>query len=253
MVMRVTEPMARPKAMTQRTFAGLGLALALVLALPTLGSAEPPGVAKKVGTERIVVTPPTQAPAAATPTAPTPPPTAPAPAAAAGGQSPSAAAAKAPSGPPPEVHKGEEGLPPAVAKMRRRLLDAAYSGDLQRLKVAMQVNEMPPVVSVNEVADPIEHLKAQSGDGQGLEILAILTDVLEASWARINVGTPQEMYVWPSFVALPLDRLDPAQTVEIYKILTSSDLEEMKSVGRYTFYNVGIGPDGTWHWFKPAD
>ena len=77
--------------------------------------------------------------------------------------------------------------------------------------------------------------------------------MLEAGWARINPGTPQEMFVWPAYAAMPLDHLEPGQVVELYKIVTSSDLEEMKSVGRYTFYTVGIGPDGTWHWFKLAD
>ena len=152
-----------------------------------------------------------------------------------------------------EAHRGDEGLPPAVARMRKRLLDAAYSGDLQRLKIVMQSNEMPPVLSINEIGDPIEYLKTQSGDGQGLELLAILTDVLEAPWIRTKPGTPQETYVWPAFAAMAIDKLEPAQLVEIYKILTSSDFEEMKGAGKYTFYSVGIGPDGTWHWFKPAD
>jgi hypothetical protein len=206
---------------------------------------ETTGDAKKVGTERIVVPP--AAPQGA-PQTPGPHDAAPA------GASPAPAGAdKKPPTTPIEVHKGLDGLPPQVVKMRQRLLDAAYSGDMQKLKVAAQTNETPPIFSVNEIGDPIAYLKSQSGDGQGLEILAILTDVLEASWVRLNPGTPQEMYVWPAFAAIPLDKLEPGQTVELYKIVTSSDLEEMKSVGRYTFYTVGIGPDGTWHWFKPAD
>ena len=211
------------------TRGGRGLASAALVAM-MLGFAVPAGAApseppKKVGTERIVVDPKAPAPVVA----PAPP----------AGQ--------------PEVNRGEEGLPPAVVKMRKRLLDAAYSGDLQRLKIAIQSNEMPPVFSINEIGDPIEYLKAQSGDGQGLELLAILTDVLEAPWTRLQPGTPQEVYVWPAFVATPPDKLDAAELVEIYKIVTSSDFEEMKNVGKYTFYTVGIGPDGTWHWFKPAD
>lgn len=201
--------------------------VALTLAFVAPATAAPSDPPKKVGTERIVVDP--------KPVAPVVPPAA---AATAGG---------------PEIHAGDEGLPPPVARMRRRLLDAAYSGDLQRLKMVMQSNEMPPVFSINEIGDPIEYLKTQSGDGQGLELLAILTDVLEAPYARIKSGTPQETYLWPAHAALPLDKLEPAQLVEIYKIVTSSDFEEMKGAGKYTFYTVGIGPDGTWHWFKLAD
>lgn len=227
------------------------LAAALVVALagvPALASrvvAQDAGPAKKVGTERIVVTPPAPA-APATPAAPAPTP------APAGTVAPATVPAQ-PTGPLPEVHKGEADLPPAVAKMRKRLLDAAYSGDMQRLKMVIQSNEMPPVFSVNEIGDPIDFLEKQSGDGKGLEILAILTDVLESSWVHVNAGKPQDMYVWPSYAALPVDKLEPAQLVELYKIVTSSDFEEMKGSGRYTFYSVGIGPDGTWHWFRPAD
>ena len=215
------------RASSMVTRGARALARGAVVALALL--AEPAGAApsdppKKVGTERIVVDPKPQ-PAI--------------------GESVASGAV--------EYREGEEGLPPAVARMRKRLLDAAYSGDLQRLKMVMQSNEMPPVFSIHEIGDPIEFLKTQSGDGQGLELLAILTDVLEAPWTRLKPGTPQETYVWPAFVATPLDKLEPAQMVALYKILTSSDVEEMKGAGKYTFYGVGIGPDGTWHWFKPAD
>ncbi len=220
----------------------LMVVLALSSTLPCAIAAPDPAIgdAKKVGTERITV--PSAPPPAETPPAPH-------------GTTPGSPVFSLPRPvlPPAEVHKGLEGLPPAVAKMRQRLIDAAYSGDLQRLKIVMQSNETLPIFSVNEVRDPIEYLKTQSGDGQGLELLAILTDLLESSWAHVNAGKPQEMYVWPAYAALPLDHLEPGQLVELYKIVTSSDLEEMKSSGRYTFYTVGIGPDGTWHWFKPAD
>lgn len=212
---------------------------------PAGATGEPSGDTKKVGTERIVVPP---APPSGGVQAPGPHDGAPSitPTTGAGED-------KKPPTTPIEVHKGLDGLPPPVVKMRQTLLDAAYSGDLERLKAAVQASTTPPLFSVNEIGDPIAYLKGQSGDGQGLEIMAILTDILESSWVRLNPGTPQEMYVWPAFAALPLDKLAPGQTVELYKIVTSSDLEEMKSVGHYTFYTVGIGPDGAWHWFKPAD
>ena len=151
------------------------------------------------------------------------------------------------------VHKGEEGLPPLVAKTRRAILDAAYSGDLSRLRVVLQQSETPVSLSVNEVGDPIEYLKSQSGDGEGLEILAILTDILEAGWVRTDPNTPRETYVWPSFAARKIDNLAPDELVELYKIVTSADYDEMKTAGKYIFYGVGIGADGTWHYFKTMD
>jgi hypothetical protein len=155
--------------------------------------------------------------------------------------------------PAPEVNHGTEALPPKVAATRKQILDAAYSGDMTQLKKVMQHNEVLPAVSVNDVGDPIDYLKSQSGDGEGLEILAILTDVLESGWARVDAGKPTEMFVWPYFAELPLDKLTPEQKVEAFKILTSADYDEMKTDGKYRFYTVGIGPDGTWHYFKIAE
>ena len=154
---------------------------------------------------------------------------------------------------PTEFHKSTEEPPPPVASMRKRMLDAAYSGDMDQLKALIQQSAPPPAFSVNEIADPIDYLKTQSGDGGGLEILAIMTDVLEEGWAHVDIGTPQEMYVWPYFAVLPMDKLTAPQLVDVYKIVTSSDFEEMKSSGTYSFYAVGIGPDGTWRYFKPND
>ena len=240
----------RPQTAT-RQFGGLvrlaaALIAAYVTALPA-GAAQEPSATKKVGTERIVVTPPKSTTAPATTT----PPTGPEPETF---EDRKATARPAPASDPkavlPEIHEGEADLPPAVAKMRRKILDAAYSGDMNRLKIAIQANEMPPIFSVNEIGDPIEFLERQSGDGKGMEILAILTTVLESDWVRLDAGKPQEMFLWPAWAAIPPDRLTQAQMVKVYKILTSSDFEEMKSLNHYTFYSVGIGPDGTWHWFK---
>jgi len=155
----------------------------------------------------------------------------------------------------PETHRpGDEALLPApVAAMRKRILDAAYSGDMDKLKAVIQSSGTPPLFSVNEISDPIDYLKTQSGDGAGLEIMALMTDVLEAGWAHVDAGTPQEMYVWPYYAVLPMDKLTPQQLVDVYKIVTSGDFEEMKTTGSYRFYALGIGADGTWHYFKPND
>lgn len=202
----------------------VAFAVVVVVAPPVAGAAP-----KKVETEKIVV-----------PTKPVDPQTK--------GGAEAAETALRPTG-----NKGEDGLPPLVAKTRRAILEAAYSGDMAALRAVMQRNETLPSVSVNEVGDPIEYLKSQSGDSEGLEILAILTDVLEAGWAKTGAGTAQEMYVWPYFAAGPIDKLTPGELVELYKIVTSSDYEEMKTAGKYIFYAVGLGPDGTWHYFKVAD
>jgi hypothetical protein len=52
---------------------------------------------------------------------------------------------------------------------------------------------------------------------------------------------------------VPLDRLTPPQRVELFKIVTAGDYEDMKSYGAYIFYRVGITPDGRWQFFVAGD
>ncbi|MDQ0314346.1 hypothetical protein [Amorphus orientalis] len=150
---------------------------------------------------------------------------------------------------PPPVQYGDADLPPQVARMRTALMEAARSGRIEELRPVFQQNEMPPTVSFEGADDPIDYLRSMSGDPEGREVLALLLEILEAGWVHVDQGTPQEMYVWPYFARWPLEGLDPRQEVELYRILTAYDVEEMRRHGGYIFYRVGIGPDGTLHYF----
>jgi len=152
-----------------------------------------------------------------------------------------------------EVHYDVGKLPPPVRRMRAQLREAAQLADFNRIRMVLESNEVPPTLSLTEIGDPIEFLKASSGDGNGYEVLAILMDILDAGYVHVEQGTPQEMYVWPYFVKYPLHELRPDQEVELYRIVTSGDLEEMKLYGVWTFYRVGIGPDGTLHYFVAGE
>ncbi len=216
--------------------------MATSLAVGQLAASAVAPAATVVETQRITVDPTKpiegKSPAVSSPTVPTPD-----------------AAKPADAGNLSEIHRpGDEALLPApVAAMRKKILDAAYSADMDRLKAIIQSSAVSPVFSVNEIPDPIDYLKKQSGDGQGLEILALMTDVLEAGWAHVDAGKPSEMYIWPYYAVLPVNSLTPPQLVDVYKIVTSGDFEEMKNSGSYSFYALGIGPDGTWHYFKPQE
>lgn len=153
----------------------------------------------------------------------------------------------------PEVRYGEADLPKPVARTRAQLLEAAYAGDLERLRMVLEANEMMPTLTFGEMDDPIEFLKASSGDGEGLEVLAILTEILEAGYVHVDKGSAQEMYVWPYFSRIPIARLTREQKVEMYRVVTSGDLADMEAMGAWTFYRVGIGPDGTLHYFVAGD
>jgi len=144
-------------------------------------------------------------------------------------------------------------LPPAVARTRERILAAARSGDLQKLVAVMQTSETIPVFSFTEDKDPIAFWKANYPDSEGIEVLSILTTILETGFVRVDQGTPQEVYLWPYFARMPLDALTPEQKVELFRIVTGADYKDMVDFGAYSFYRLGIAPDGGWQFFVSGD
>lgn len=156
-------------------------------------------------------------------------------------------------GPLPEIHYGVEGLPEPVRKMRQAIIDAARTGDIEKLRPVFAMSKTPPELSKEPYKDPITYLKETSGDENGREILAILLDLLDAGWVHDGAGTPDDTYVWPYFSEIPVDRLTPPQEVELLRVLTASDVDEMRAYAAYLFYKIGIAPDGTWRFFMIAD
>ncbi|GGE35683.1 hypothetical protein GCM10007276_11400 [Agaricicola taiwanensis] len=153
----------------------------------------------------------------------------------------------------PDIQYDPGLLPERVRAMRDRILEAAKSGDPEALRPVIESNEMPPSFSFGDEPDPIKGIIEQSVDGKGREILAILAEIMEAGYVHADVGTPQEMYIWPYFARYPLDKLSPPQLVEVFRIVTAAEYEEMLNFGAYNFYRVGIGTDGTWHFFIAGD
>ncbi len=156
-----------------------------------------------------------------------------------------------PSSAAPEIITDLSRLPAPVARTRDRILAAARSGDLQQL--AALTNEMMPIFSFTDEKDPIAFWKANYPDSDGIEVLSILTMILEAGFVRVDQSTPQDMYVWPYFVRMSLKSLTPQQKVELFRIVTGADYKDMMAFGVYAFYRLGIGPDGTWHFFVTGD
>jgi hypothetical protein len=154
-----------------------------------------------------------------------------------------------PSDATPEVVADLSRLPPPVARMRARILEAARSGDLDKVVTVMQSNETMPVFSLGADKNPTTFWKTSYPDSDGIEILAILIGILEAGFVHLDYGSPQEMFVWPYFAQVPLKDLTPPQKVELFKVITGSDYKAMREAGAYKFYRVGIAPDGTWHFF----
>jgi hypothetical protein len=115
------------------------------------------------------------------------------------------------------------------------------------------MNELKPTISFGGDVDPVAYWKKASGDGEGREIMAIMIEILEMPFARSDVGTSNEMYVWPYLAVLPSNKLTPAQQVDLYRLMTPAEAKTMKEFGSYIHYRLGLGPDGTWHFFVAGD
>lgn len=153
----------------------------------------------------------------------------------------------------PKVEYDLSKLPEPVAKIRKAIIDAASTGDLEKLRPIITQSKEPPLLGDDEDGDPIKYLKTLAGDDGGREILAILIEVLEAGYVHVDVGTPDEVYLWPYFARYPIDKLTPPQLVELFKLVYAGDYEDMKADGAYTWYRAGFGPDGSWHYFLSGD
>ena len=157
-------------------------------------------------------------------------------------------------GPPPPVMRDISKLPAAVRQTRQNILDAAATGDIDKLRFLIGVGENATDLSIGGIeGDPIAHLKGLSGDPDGQEVLAILTEIFEAGYVHVGAGGEDEMYIWPYFFVWPLEKLTPPMRVELFRILTAGDLEDSAQSGGYIFYRAGIKPDGTWNFFVAGD
>jgi hypothetical protein len=154
---------------------------------------------------------------------------------------------------PVEIIRDMSTLPEPVKKMREQLIEAAASGDVERLRALLGTGANKTLIMNNDSEDPIDTLKSFSGDPDGQEILAILIDILSAGAARVDAGKPDELYVWPYFVGKNLETLTPPERVDLLRIVTAGDLIGMQENGNYNFYRLGITPDGEWKFLTGGD
>ena len=157
-----------------------------------------------------------------------------------------------PAAAPVEVLTDISKVPAPVARMRELIVEAAASGDIERLRPLLGKGPTLTQVSGND-GDPVETLKELSGDAEGIEIQAILLDVLSTGFVLVDEGTPEEVYVWPYFTEKPLATLTAPEKVDLFRLITAGDYAEMLEAGNYNFYRVGITPDGQWKFFVAGD
>ena len=148
-------------------------------------------------------------------------------------------------------------LPQHVADLRDAILTAARSGDVNgQLKVAFDMSGAVSYFGFGVASDPIAALKANSHDGEGREILAALIEVLNLPAATLPFGNDIEnnlIYVWPYLAERPIDKLTPAEQVDLYRLVPPEKVAEMRQKGRWTWWRLTIAADGTWLSFKRAE
>ena len=154
----------------------------------------------------------------------------------------------------PAISYDLEALPFPTRRMHELILEATKSGDIEKLRAYIGTGDSKTMLSLGDFdGDPVDFLKQESGDENGHETLAILQDILEAGYVHLDKGTDRELYVWPYFFAYPLDKLTDPQMVELFRIVTYGDFQDMKDFGGYIFYRAGITPSGRWTFFVAGD
>ncbi|MDO9383420.1 MAG: hypothetical protein Q7T86_11210 [Hyphomicrobiaceae bacterium] len=144
-------------------------------------------------------------------------------------------------------------LPPAAEDMRQAIETAIHSGDIAELKVAYDLGELKADIADQPVTDPVAYWKAQSSDGEGREILAILANLFAVGAADVARGRDAEnnsVYVWPYLAEVPLDKLSPAQKVDLLRLMPPAEAKAMLEKKTWTWWRLTIGADGLWHAFK---
>jgi hypothetical protein len=146
------------------------------------------------------------------------------------------------------------GLPQPVQDMREAMLEAVRSGNIEDLRHAFELNELKPELGpgfgAGGASDPVAYWKKISGDGEGREILAALAQILDMDHAVQPLGRDIEnnrVFIWPYLAEIPLAKLTPAQQVDLLRLVPPAAAREMKAGGKYAYWRLVIGADGTWH------
>jgi hypothetical protein len=146
--------------------------------------------------------------------------------------------------------------PEPVRKLREMIVEAAASGDLERLRPLMNVGaglNQTQITADGPGEDPIKSLHDLSGDADGIEVLSILLDIMSTGFAHVGAGTADDMYVWPYFAEKDIKTLTAPEKVDLMRIVTAGDYSDMLEFGGYNFYRVGITPDGKWKFFSAGE
>jgi hypothetical protein len=147
-------------------------------------------------------------------------------------------------------------LPQHVADLRDAILTAAKSGEISELTTVLDMSGTVPDFGIGGQDDPVKALKALSADGDGREILAALIEVLSLPPVALPLGSDIEnnlIYVWPYLAERPIDKLTPAEEVDLYRLVSPTEAAQMRQQKRWLWWRLVIAADGTWQSFRRLD
>ena len=146
---------------------------------------------------------------------------------------------------PQFIHQTDQ-IPENTRTMQENLLRAATSGDLEELRHIFEENELAPVIADDHVSDPIAHWQQTSIDGTARDTMALIAEVFSLPGIKTKEGD----FVWPYLARMPLDKLTPAQQIDLFRLAGPKQASEMLKTNLYNYYEAKIGKDGTWHSLK---
>lgn len=166
-------------------------------------------------------------------------------------------------------------LPDRVAIMRERILEAVDSGEIEKLRPAVERNEMMPLFGEPEnrprkFSQAIDFFRTWSHDGKGKEVLFLLGNILNAPWVKIVRGKTV-IYAWPAIAYDKEAASDAARMAGLWAYVRFNAMLKLSSAQKSAettpgpqakqadngdagallrhVLRVEIGEDGTWHYF----
>lgn len=149
-------------------------------------------------------------------------------------------------------------LPERVRAMRELILEAVDAQDIEDLRRAIERNETLPIFATGaerprSFAGALDFLKAQSFDRQGRETLAIIAAIFDQPYAKITRG-PVVTYEWPAFAGRTPGEASDDELREMWRCVRfanfASSGDKALDLKALAIERIGIGADGTWHYFS---
>jgi hypothetical protein len=160
--------------------------------------------------------------------------------------------AQSPSPPHPTAFEVDR-LPANVRATRQALLDAARSGRIEELIATLEPQQRGVAFQGENGSKAIAAWKATSPDGEGISVLADLANLLMMDAAGVHLGPDKEnnrLFIWPYLAERPLDRLSPAERVDLLRLVVPSEAAAMVKTNKWTHWRLVISADGIWQMFK---